>query len=242
MKNTLAVLVILAMTASLAGQSHHNRASRMRAVPAAAVSQTDLNATLTNLEHAAAATHSDISDMRIDKWGGGWKPGFLKSSHVKDAEQTAVSIKRNLVGALPSLIGEVRNTHGSMTATFKLYDDLSVVCEALGSLVSTTQTYGKKEEYEPLARDFSAMSQVRRHLSSYIETKAGAMEGRSSSTYASSAAPKRSSRAKQRKNVRTVSDDEDSISQRSSGPLPKKIIVDDNVPAQKKASLQYNNQ
>lgn len=243
MKNTLAVLVVLALTASVAGQSH-NRGPRTRAVPAAAVSQTDLNATLTNLEHAAAATHSDISDMRIDKWGAGWKPGFLgKSSHVKEAEQTAVSIKRNLVGALPSLIGEVRTTHGNASVTFKLYDDLSVVCEALDSLLSATETYGKKEEYGPLAKDFSALTQIRRHLSSYIQIRTSAMEARNTVTYASSA-PRRSSDAIRRKKTRTIAENDSSISQHSAMQLPKKIVVDDNVPEQKpakKKAAQYGN-
>ena len=243
MKNTLAVLVVLALTASVAGQSH-NRGPRTRAVPAAAVSQTDLNATLTNLEHAAAATHSDISDMRIDKWGAGWKPGFLgKSSHVKEAEQTAVSIKRNLVGALPSLIGEVRTTHGNASVTFKLYDDLSVVCEALDSLLSATETYGKKEEYGPLAKDFSALTQIRRHLSSYIQIRTSAMEARNTVTYASSA-PRRSSDAIRRKKTRTIAENDSSISQHSATQLPKKIVVDDNVPEQKpakKKAAQYGN-
>lgn len=245
MKNTLAVLVVLALTASVAGQSHH-RGPRTRAVPVAAVSQTDLNATLTNLEHAAAATHSDISDMRIDKWGAGWKPGFLgKSSHVKEAEQTAVSIKRNLVGALPSLIGEVRTTHGNASVTFKLYDDLSVVCEALDSLLSATETYGKKEEYGPLAKDFSALTQIRRHLSSYIQIRTSAMEARNNATYASSSAPRRSSGAIRRKKTTTIAENDSSISLHSGTQLPKKIVVDDNVPeqkpAKKKAALQYSN-
>ena len=204
MKNTSLVLLVLALTVSMSGLSRHKRSSNHTG-SRGAVSQRDLNATLTNLEHAASATNSDIARMRIDKWGAGWKPGFLGgNSHTKEAEQTALSIRRNLVGALPGLIGDVRDSHGSMTATFKLYDDLSVLFETLGSLLSAADSYGRKDEYRQLAQDFSTLSHIRRHLSSYIQMKAAALEGTSVTTSASS----RGSRATRGSKVRTISDDE----------------------------------
>jgi len=256
MKTTLAVLV-LALTANVAGQSR--KQFRTPAMPASAVSRPDLNATITDLEKAAEATHSDISNMRIDKWGAAWKPGFLaKGTHQQQAQQTAVSLKRNLVGALPLLINQVRASRGSMAATFKLYDDLSVVCEALDSLLSATETYGKKEEYAPLANDFSALGRIRRNLSSYIQLQADAVEGKSNGTYARSAAlhaPQRSTSAGAPKKIKTITDERTSTvqspgaqspgAQSSATQLPKKIVVDDNAtdpkPVKKKATVQYSN-
>lgn len=244
MKSALAVLAILALSTAAAGQQK-----------SAAAQRPDLYTTLADLEKTAQTTQLDIANLRMDKWGSGLKPGFMgKNSHAKEAEQTSVSLKRNLAGALPALIGEVRGSRGSVVSSFKLYDDLSVVCETLDSLVTATETYGKKEEYGPLAQDFSNLTRIRRNLSSYIEAKAASLEGKGSGVVASSTAPSRALRqaavaaAPAPKKPKSVSDN--SASQTATAvPAnpqgPKKIVVDDNVPeekpAKKKAVVQYSN-
>lgn len=233
MKKTVVLAIALCLFSfSMAAQSRPHVSARQ-----------DLSSTLTDLERVAQSTHTDIASMRIDKWGASWKPGFLgKSSHTKDAQHLALSLKRNLIGVLPGMISDARSSRGSMSTTFKLYDDVSVLCETLDSLVNETEQFGKKEEYGPLADDFSAMSRIRRNLSVYLEQKASAMETRSagpvyaSSYSASAAAPAPSSRAVAASNPATTP---------STGTVPKKIIIDDTIPEQKpskkKPATQYSN-
>jgi hypothetical protein len=246
MKSALAVLAIFALSTAAAGQQKN-----------AAAQRPDLYTTLADLEKTAQTTQLDIAGLRTDKWSSGLKPGFMgKNSHAKEAEQTAVSLKRNLAGALPALIADVRGSRGSVVTSFKLYDDLSVVCETLDSLVMATETYGKKEEYGPLAQDFSNLTRIRRNLSSYIEGRAAVLEGRGSGVVASSTAPVSSHAPRQAavaaapapKKPKSITDN--SASQTASTVAVdsqgvKKIVVDDNAPekkpAPKKATIQYSN-
>jgi hypothetical protein len=251
MKSTLAVLAtfVCAMSTVLAGQARNTATARP-----------DLNTTLGDLEKAAQSTQVDLANLRTDKWGSSLKLG--KNSHAKDAEKTAISLKRNLKSALPDLISEVRAAHGSVVSSFKLYDDVSVVCETLDSLVTATETYGKKEEYGPLAEDFSRLTKIRRNLSSYIEGRAAALESKSAGTVTASAtahAPRQTTSATAQANAasqkKTRAIDDAAVQAPStasaSAPAaanaqgPKKIVIDDNSPekrpVQKKATLQYSN-
>jgi len=102
---------------------------------------------------------------------------------------------------------------GSVSSTFKLYDDLSLVCELLDSLVTATETNGKKDEYGPLADDYAALLRIRRDISTYVQQAAASVETRGKLPYAAAAAPPSA----------TVTQ------------LPKKIIVDDTIPEKKPA-------
>ncbi|HEX7287615.1 MAG TPA: hypothetical protein VF532_15615 [Candidatus Angelobacter sp.] len=243
MKSSLAVLAIFALSMAAAAQQK------------SAAARPDLYTTLADLEKTAQTAQIDIANLRTDKWGTGLKPGFMgKNSHAKEAEHTAVSLKRNLAGALPALIAEVRSSRGSVVTSFKLYDDLSVVCETLDSLVTATETYGKKEEYGPLAQDFSNLTRIRRSLSSYIEGKAAVLEGKGS-VVASPTAPAPSHAPRQAavaaapapKKPKTADDGAVQASSTTSAGTqgPKKIVIDDNVtekkPVPKKATVQYSN-
>ncbi len=204
----------------------------------------DLSGTLADLQRVAETTQNDISSMRFDKWGPGWRLGFLfRNSHSKEAQHLALSLKRNMDGVLPGMIGDARTSRGSMTATFKLYDDVSVLCQTLNSLATDTELYGKKDEYGPLAEDFNAMSRVRRNLSVYIEQKASAIESRGGApVYASSYSP---APPIQRAARSTAAAAPANTTQTTTGTLPKKIIIDDNIPetkpAKKKTAAQYSN-
>ena len=189
----------------------------------------DLMSTLLELDRTAAATNSDIGHLQIDRWKGGWKTGWTTSSTHKDqAAKAAASLQRNLKGALPDLIREAINQHGSMTATFKVYEDLNLVCETLDSLVDTAQQFGRKEESIPLSNDFGSLIRLRRTMSSYIKERAVAADGGSSGqpTYTTFVP---------------------SMSSSSDIQAPRKIVIDDDVPdkktsaKKKKGSIQFNN-
>jgi hypothetical protein len=191
----------------------------------------DLNTALIDLDRVSQATQNDIANMHVEKWKSGWKPGFMKgNSHQAEAQQAATSLQRNLAYALPGLIHDVQNSRGSLSTTFKLYDDVSLVCEALDSLINASEAAGKKSEAAPLGEDYSALTRIRRSLSAYIQQASASWENHGKAPYAVLSAPpaQQSSRAT-------------SSSAQSSGPRVvndqgvKKIIVDDTVPEKKPA-------
>lgn len=172
-----------------------------------AAARPDLMSTLLELDRTAAATNSDISHLQIEKWKGGWKTGFTTSSaHKNLAAQDAASLQRNLKGALPDLIRDAMNSRGGMYATFKVYEDVSLVCETLDTLANKAHEYGKQDEYAPLATDYNNLIRLRRVLSTYIQQKAAAADG--GVTYSSFTS---------------------AVSTDGLG-MPKKIIIDDGVP------------
>lgn len=212
--------VVLICSLGLAGVSQARNQAPVR---------TDLMSTLLELDRTAAATNSDISHLQIEKWKGGWKTGFTtSSSHKNKAGQAAVSLQRNLKGALPDLIREAMNTRGGLDATFKVYEDVNLVCQTLDSLVETAQQYGTKEEYDPLIGDYNSLARLRRVLSTYIHQKAAAADGGRESSYSGISA----------------------MSSSDGQTLPRKIIVDDDTPARKtaasakkknKSTMQFSN-
>ena len=211
MKTSLAAILLVMLSFPLTAQSR----GRTQAAPAPV--RTDLMSMLLELDRASAATLTDISHLHIDRWKGGWRSGFTTSSaHKHNAEQAAGSLQRNLKGPLPDMIRDALNSRGSLAPTFKVYEDLNLVCETLGTLVAAAEQYGnKKEEYEPLAIDFTALTRLRRGISSYIVQRATATDsggiGGGSAGLTNFSEPFN-----------------------ATGDMPRKIIIDDEAPAQKK--------
>lgn len=233
MKNTLVAVTLISCSfiygSNLFAQARGAR--RTHAVVADSV-RTDLNTALISLDRVSQATQSDIANMHVEKWKSGWKPGFLKGgSHQAEAEQAATSLQRNLRYALPELIHNVQSSRGSMSTTFKLYDDVSLVCEAVDSLINASEAAGKKSEAASLADDYSALARVRRSLSAYIQEASASWENRGRAPYAAVSAPPMQQAT--RPATRTTS---------SSAPTQivtdqgvKKIIIDDTIPEKKTA-------
>lgn len=143
----------------------------------------DLVSTLLELDRTAAATNSDIGHLQIEKWKGGWKTGFTtNASHKTQAGQSAKALERNLKTALPDLIRGALNSRGGMYTTFKVYEDVNLVCQTLDSLLTAAQEYGRREEYAPLAGDYNNLVRLRRSISAYIEQKAAAADARLGTT------------------------------------------------------------
>lgn len=204
MKTALAAIIFFgAFSISLEAQS--TPAQQPPAQQAPAQTQTrqpvvpDLNATLADLQKIVMTTSSDIGKMRIDKWKA-------DSSQKQQMQQVADSLQRNITHAVPSLITDVQSSHGSVSKTFQLYDNINVVYEFLNSLAEAAGAFGRKEEYEPLAADASALDNIRRSLSSYVEQAAVSLETRPQPNAAA--------------NSQTTQ-------------TPKKIVIDDNAPPKK---------
>jgi hypothetical protein len=194
-----------------------------------APARTDLMSTLLELDRTAASTNSDISHLQIEKWKGGWKTGFTtSSSHKNKAGESAQALQRNLRGALPELIRDAMNTRGALLQTFKVYEDVNLVCQTLDSLVDTAEQFGSREEYVPLMTDYNNLVRLRRVLSTYIQQRAAAADGGSPASYTTFSSPITTGGAY----------------------LPRKIVVDDGRPVaasastakkKSKTNIQYSN-
>ena len=180
--------------------------------PQPAAPPPDLNTVLTDLQRIAIATNGDIGKLRIDKWK-------TETSQKQQMQQVADSLQRNIASAIPGLISDVQNSQGSVSKTFKLYHNINVVYEFLSSLAEATGAFGKKEEYEPLATDASALDTVRQSLSSYIEQAANTMESRTKqgTTTAQNAQPAQ-------KGPKKIVIDDTASSTRKKGSTKKKAV------------------
>lgn len=156
----------------------------------------DLNSTLADLMRAVPATNQDLANLQQ---GGRlhWVT-FWRGEKSQKADMTA-ALRRNLQFAIPELVHDAQASGGSISTTFKLYKDLTVVCESLDSLLPSGSREGKNE-LSALSNDLSDMNRLKQELASYIQQTAASIESRS---------------------PQLVS---------STGRLPKKVIVDDNVP------------
>jgi hypothetical protein len=231
MKKSLATVAIITLSfysvANLAAQSRGVRRSQ---VSMAGTGHTDLNTTLVDLDRVSQATQNDIASLHVETWKAGWKTGFLKDGAHKDqAKQAAGSLQRNLANALPGLIHDVQASRGSISATFKLYDDVSLVCEAVDSLIAASEAEGKKGDAAPLVEDYSAMARVRRALSNYIQQSSANMESRGvRTTYSAAAAPAPAAQPAARKMTAVAA--QPAAPQIVMDQGVKKIIVDDTQP------------
>lgn len=227
MKNTLAALALVAFTFVFTlGLAAQSRSTQRTQVVMGNNGRSDLNSTLIDLDRVSQATQNDIANMRVENWKSGWKTGFIKdNSHTQQAQQAAGSLHRNLVNAMPGLIHDVQSSRGSISSTFKLYDDVSLVCEAVDSLINASEVSGHKNDAAPLVDDYTALTRVRRALSSYIQQTAAAWESHGRTAAFVTPPALYGSRPASPSSTMQIVDDQG----------VKKIIVDDTVPEKKQA-------
>jgi len=216
MKKVLLVVVcfffvlILASPAVSAQKSSVARTQPL-AAPAPPVPSPALTSALNDLDRVSSATEVDIANMgsggeKNDRnWRNAWRfwHPFSSSSHTPHDTEAAASLQRNLHDAMPGLIQDAR-TAGSFGATFKLYNNLSVVCELLDTLVKSSRSDGGKGD-TALTNDSAAMGRIRQDLASYVEQTAVSLDARSQ--YATTSTP--------------------------ANKPPKRVVVDDSVPEKK---------
>jgi hypothetical protein len=156
------------------------QAQRMQVQPAAV----DLNAVLLQVQQSTSSANADIGKLRIEKWK-------TDSEQKKQLLQIADSVQKNITNAVPGLINDVQTSKGSVLTSFKLYDNLNILYEFFSGLADAAGSLGKREEYEPLAADASALDTARRNLSTYIEQTVGRLEAanRAAQTRPSAATP-----------------------------------------------------
>jgi hypothetical protein len=247
MKNRLAAKVLISAAAILVMMFAlgYNLSAQARGADSGRM---DLNTALISLDRVSQATQNDIANMRVESWKSGWKPGFMKgNSHQAEAQQAATSLQRNLRYALPELVHNVQSSRGSMSTTFKLYDDVSLVCEAVDSLINASEAAGKKSEAAPLLDDYTALAKVRRSLSAYIQEASAQWENHGKAPNAALSAPPARQQGFQRQGFqsqnqqRTQQARAQQAQQKAAAPATqvvddggvKKIIVDDTIPEKK---------
>jgi hypothetical protein len=246
MKNRLAAKVLISAAAIfvMVFALGYNLAAQARGADSGRM---DLNTALISLDRVSQATQNDIANMRVESWKSGWKPGFLKGNqHQAEAQQAATSLQRNLRYALPELIHNVQSSRGSMSTTFKLYDDVSLVCEAVDSLINASEAAGKKSEAAPLVEDYTALAKVRRSLSVYIQEASAQWENHGKAPYAALSATPARQQGVQRQGFQSQNQPRTQPHQRAAASQPapaatqvvddqgvKKIIVDDTIPEKK---------
>lgn len=200
MKTALAAILVLSLSFGVAAQASAQQAASTAPQTRQPV-MPDLNAILASLQRTAGTAGTDIGKLRIEKWKA-------DGTQKQQMQQVADSLQKNIVYAIPGLITDVQNSRGSVSKTFKLYHNINVLYEFMNSLAEAAGAFGKKDEYEPLASDASAIDSIRQNLSTYIEQAANNLEAR----------PQQAS----------------STTQQGNG--PKKIVIDDSAPPAKKTA------
>jgi hypothetical protein len=161
---------VLVFSIGLFAQSRPAAAS-----PSASSVARDLNSTLVELMRAAPATNQDLANLQRPGGRLHWVT-FWQGDKAHKAQMTA-ALRRNLQFAVPNLIHDVQASGGSISMTFKLYEDLTVVCASLDSLLPPGSREGKNE-LTALRNDVSDMNRLREELSSYIQQTAASIESK----------------------------------------------------------------
>jgi hypothetical protein len=177
---TMAFISVLSL--SLCAQSKLVTASNP-----APVAGSDSSSSLFEVSRLASVTDHDLASADI---GGGkmrWVEFWRRDSAHK--AQIAAALRRNLQLAVPQLVQDAQTSHAGISATFKLYNDLTVICESLDSLISPS-FHANKAKYEMLANDLSEMNRVREQLSSHIQQVALLLEGKNPGPASSAGHPK----------------------------------------------------
>lgn len=147
----------------------------------------NLNSALDELMRVSPATDRDLSNVHFQgktHWVTFWR---REGAHK---EEIAAAVRRNLEFAVPGLVRDTQNSRGSLTATFKLYNDLSVVSESLDSLIGSGSRTSRAE-YASLSHDLSDMNRIRAALSSHIQQAAALLESQNPQLVSSVGRPKK---------------------------------------------------
>ena len=166
----LTMVLVLVFSIGLLAQSRPAAASTLPSPVAR-----DLTSTLAELMRVAPATNQDLANLQQPGGRLHWVT-FWRGDKVQKTQMTA-ALRRNLQFAVPDLIQNAQASGGSISTTFKLYKDLTVVSESLDSLLPPNARKGKTE-LTALSNDLSDINRLREELSSYIQQTAASIESK----------------------------------------------------------------
>ena len=176
------------------------------AAPVSYASITQLNQLLSQLEQTSQQTQLDLAKLRVEKWK-------TDSSNKRQMQANVESIERNLQSALPEMISQARMSPENLTATFRVYRNLTALYDVFAAVAESAGAFGTKDEFQALQNDLSMLERSRRAFADRMETLAGAKEAEL---------------ARLRTAVQSGPGG-------TSSQQPKKVVVDDNEPPKKPA-------
>lgn len=147
--------------------------SRPAAPTSASPVARDLNSTLLELMRTAPVTIQDLDIVQQHR-GRLRRVTFWRDDKAHNTKMTA-ALRRNLQFAVPNLVHDAQASGGSISTTFELYKDLTVVCESLDALLPDGSREGN-HELTALSDDLSDLNRLREELSSYIQRTAASIE------------------------------------------------------------------
>jgi len=175
--------------------------------PVSYASVTQLNGLLEQLEATSKSTQADLSKLRIERWK-------TDGSYKKQLMANVDSIQRNLQGALPEMLAQLRSAPEDLPATFKLYRNLDALYDVLGNVVESAGAFGSKDDFQALSNELSNFEGTRKALAERIGNLASSKENEINRLRADLRAAQAALPAAQ----------------------PKKIVVDDNEAPKKPAA------
>jgi hypothetical protein len=188
-------------------------ASPQGAGPVSYASVTQLNGLLEQLEATSKSTQGDLSKLRIERWK-------TDGSYKKQLIANVDSIQRNLQGALPEMLSQLRAAPEDLPTTFKLYRNLDALYDVLGNVVESAGAFGSKDDFQALSNDLSNFEGTRKALAERIGNLASSKENE----------------------INRLRADLKSAQAALPASQPKKIVVDDNEapkkPAKKKPATK----
>jgi hypothetical protein len=137
--------------------------------PVSYASVTQLNGLLSQIEATSKSTQEDLSKLRVEKWK-------TDAANKKEALATVDSIRRNLQGALPELIAQLRNAPEDVGASFKLYRNLDALYSVLRDVQDGAGAFGSKDDLQSLSNDLSAFEGSRKQLAERIDSLSSSKE------------------------------------------------------------------
>jgi len=176
-----------------------------QSAPVSYTSVTQLNGLLAQLEASSKSTQADLVKMRIEHWKA---DGASKRQALSNVD----SIQRNLQGALPEIISQLRAAPEDVPATFKLYRNLDALYDVLGSVVEAAGAFGSKDDLQSLSNDLNGFESTRKQIGERIDNLSTAKEAEI---------------VRLRAELKTA--------QAAPVAPPTKIVVDDTAPAKKPA-------
>jgi peptidoglycan hydrolase CwlO-like protein len=174
-----------------------------------AVGSTSMTAVLPDLDRLQSAANQSatiLGHMRIEKWKA-------DNNTKQQAQQNADSIQRNVTAALPGMISAVRSAPQDLNAEFRLYRNVNVLYDVMGSLAESAGAFGPKNDFENLAQQLEIIDSVRHNLGDSVERLTASTEYELNQL-------RTQLRAAQERQVAPAA-------------APKTVVVDDNAPAKK---------
>lgn len=200
---------LIAAAAGQSGPAPVASPSNGQGQPVSYASVAQLNGLLSQLDTISKSTQTDLSKLRIEKWKA-------DGNYKRQALGNVDSIQRNLQGALPEIIGQLRNAPEDLPTTFKLYRNLDALYDVLGSVAEGAGAFGSRDDLQSLSTDLNQFEDSRKQLAQRIENLSSSKEAELT---------------RLRTQLKTLE------AQVEAAP-PKKVVVDDTEPPKKPAATK----